>query len=392
MAAKTTKTPQEALRARIAARRQARKTEKVSKYAKMQQTAQKAPEKLEKLFRSIAVTANKMAYGFENLMDHCDLVRAPKGASSAVRIAAAKNYGVGLKKLAEEQPDMLETALQEAYKALDEQAAAMEIAAEALGIDLGATPTEQAFTDEGKHELEMGEEKGEEVAEEEGPSFEAKEEEVVEEAAPETPSFEKGDEEEAKEGSGSDAYVDDRDHSGQPRTPGKLDIPQAQGEAEGNKRGNKRGAEQEPTKQEYSISEVKKPAGDFVADIPQSQGSSEVNKQSGVMDGEPAPSFVKDIPQAQGESEVNKMSSKIGAVLTSIIKKAMSRKDYIMIADAIKETPMAPEAREAFARRISQPLLQDNPRFDEETFVNYVMGTGGPRKKRQPQQTPPGAM
>jgi hypothetical protein len=421
MAANSKKTPQEALRARIAARRQARKTEKVAKYAQMQEVANKTPEKLEQLFASVAATANKLAYGFENLIDHLDLVRAPKGAPTNVRVAAAKNYAKGLKKLAEESPDMLETALQEAYKALDEQAAAMEIAAEALGIDLGATPAEQAFTDEGRHELELGEEKGEEQAESETPNFEAEEEQAVEEESEEMPSFEKGDGEEEKEatggsdgfvtdrneggqpktpaaadvprvaGAGSDNFVTDRNKDAQPEAPAKMEIPQAQGEA-----APKSGSKKKADGQIYTASpSAGEPAESFVKDIPQSQGDSEVNKAAteqprGVKQefskgehSESAEAFVSNIPQSQGESEVNKMSAKLGSVLTSIIKKAMTRKDYILIADAVRETAMSPEQKGEFAERISGPLAADNPRFDQATFVNYCCGRGGSRPKRQ---------
>jgi len=54
-----------------------------------------------------------------------------------------------------------------------------------------------------------------------------------------------------------------------------------------------------------------------------------------------------------------------------------------MIADAIKESGLSPEQMEQFARRIAQPLSAENPRFDINTFVNYVLGKGGPRPKRQ---------
>src|SRR5208337_1636034 len=205
--------------------------------------------------------------------------RFGKNVAAGVKTAVAKRFV----RVAEEQPDVLADALKEAYKGLDEQAAAMEIAAEALGIDLGATPAEKAFTDEGKHELELGEDKGEEKAVEEGPDFEAKEETEAEaEAVPaEEP-------EEKEAASGSDAFSTDRDNNGAPRAPQKAKAPEAQGAAEGNKTSS--GA-QEPTKQQYSTNN------------PPPQG---------------AEKFVKEIPQSQGKSA------------------AMSKKDFIALADAIK--------------------------------------------------------
>jgi hypothetical protein len=83
---------------------------------------------------------------------------------------------------------------------------------------------------------------------------------------------------------------------------------------------------------------------------------------------EPAEKFVKNIPQAQGE-----------AALTAAKKTAMGRKEYVLIADAIRSSQLSPEQQEAFARHIAPSLKRDNGAFLEERFVDYVTGKGGPR-------------
>lgn len=307
--AKETKKPDLAsLKAKITARNDARKAEEAAKWAKMREAA-KNPAALEPVMASLVEKSAKQADWMESIFDHLSLHRAAKDAPAKVRVAAARAYGKGFRAIAdgegEYKPEMLADALQQAYKNLDEQAAAMEIAAEALGIDLGASPVEKAFAEEGKHELEQGEEKGEDALvvvdadenkEEGAPDFEEaaegepeKEEEPKEEDKPE----------EKEAAAGSDAFVTDRDKSAQPQAPSKLEI-----------------------------------------------------------------------PRAQGQSEVNK-----GA---SAVKKAMSKKDYILLADAIKTSGLAPEQQEAFANHISASLKRDNSRFMQDRFVDYVMGRGGP--------------
>jgi hypothetical protein len=340
--AKPKQATREEVRKAILARREARKQEKTAQYAKMRETA-KAPAKFAKVLDELVVKTARQADSMEALRHNLGLARIAKDAPAKVRVAAAKNYGKKFIRVAEEQPDILADALQQAYKGLDEQAAAMEIAAEALGIDLGATPAEKAFTDEGKHELELGEDKGEAVAESEGPEFEAKEETEAEgdvEAIQGEPEAEK------EAAAGSDAFSTDRDPSGNPKAPQKAKAPEAQGAAEGNKQGS--GA-QEPTKQDYSTNN------------PPAQG---------------AEKFVKEIPQAQGKAAGNKLS-------------AMSKKDFIALADAIKTMSVGPEEKRNIAEGLCSTLRASNPRFMKDRFMGYVMGENGPGGGAvKPQGTP----
>jgi len=83
---------------------------------------------------------------------------------------------------------------------------------------------------------------------------------------------------------------------------------------------------------------------------------------------ESAEAFVKDIPQAQGQAAVSAGK-----------KTAMGRKEYVLIADAIRSSQLTPEQQEAFARHIAPSLRGDNSAFLEERFIDYVTGRGGPR-------------
>ncbi len=314
MANEVKKANREAIRKAIQARKEERKTETAAKYAKMRECA-KAPAKFAGVLNVLVAKSARQADYMDGLRENLGLVKAAAEAPAKVRVAAARNYGKDFIKVADEQPDMLADALKEAYKGLDEQAAAMEIAAEALGIDLGATPTEKAFADEGKKELGEGEPKGEES--EEVPDFESKEEPA--EKKEEKPAEEKEPEEEKEAASGSDQFVTDRGNDGKPEAPKEAAV----------------GSDQ------------------FVNDRDSS--------------GQPKTPAKVDIPQAQGEAA--KLSSK---------KTAMSKRDYILLADAIKDSQLSDLDKEAFARHLSGYLKRDNSAFLEERFVDYTLGRGGP--------------
>lgn len=46
----------------------------------------------------------------------------------------------------------------------------------------------------------------------------------------------------------------------------------------------------------------------------------------------------------------------------------MTRKDYVLIADALASTPLPDRERDALVRSLSRALAQDNPRFDPSRF------------------------
>jgi hypothetical protein len=271
-------------RAELLKKIQARKAEKQAtekaKWAKMRSTAAQYAPTIEKNLAKLAELCVSAAESFQNLRDNLDLVQAPKGASLKVRVAAARKYAKEFIRIAEESPEILADAVQEAYKSLDEIAGTLELAADQLGVDLNAAPAEEAFAEEGIAEIEHGEAEGEEIAEE----------------API--------DEEIKEGAGSDWFATDRDESGQPKKPEQVDVPRVANSGPGGAGfvtdRNSEGKPEAPKKVE----------------IPQAQGEA-VNAAAKrgrtrpmtqiVSPGTPqapgAEEFVKNIPQAQGKGE-----------------------------------------------------------------------------------------
>lgn len=310
-------------RAELLKKIQARKAEKVAveqaKWAKMRTTAAQYAPTIEKNLAKLAALCTLAAEGFQNLRDNLDLNQAPKEASLKVRVAAARNYAKSFQRIAEEAPEQLADAVQEAYKSLDEIAGTLELAADSLGVSLDATPTEEAFAEEGIAELEHGEVEGEEIAEAESIEEAPVDEEVKEGAGegwttdrdesgkPKTPA-QVDVPRIANSGPGGAGFVTDRNNSGKPETPKKVQIPQVEG-----------GAAQTSIKDASRRKRAEDGAASaeaFVAEIPQSQGKTEVGagKQgrtrpltqivpSGTPQAPGADEFVKNIPQSQGKSE-----------------------------------------------------------------------------------------
>ena len=52
----------------------------------------------------------------------------------------------------------------------------------------------------------------------------------------------------------------------------------------------------------------------------------------------------------------------------------MSRKDFVAIAQAIRENIASSEQREALVRAIMPALRESNPRFDPERFITAAVG------------------
>lgn len=313
-------------RAELLKKIQARKAEKQAaakaKWAKMRHVAEEGAAGVESSLSNLAEACAAQAEAFDNLKENLDLIQAPKEASLKVRTAAARNYAKAFKRIAEEAPEQLAEAIQEAYHSLDEQAGALESLAENLGVDLNASPAEEAFAEEGIQEIDdageqgisLGEENMEEVEEKEAAGSDAWTTDRDAQGQPKTP--EKVDVPRvANSGPGAAGFVTDRNNEGKPEQPKKMEIPQAQGEAQtsikdASKKRSNDGA---------------KPAESFVKDIPQSQGKTEVGAGKAghvrpmkqiVSPGTPsaagAEEFVKNIPQAQGKGETpgNKAAAK----------------------------------------------------------------------------------
>lgn len=313
-------------RAELLKKIQARKAEKQaaykSKWAAMRHTAEENAGSVENALSSLSESCAAQAEAFDNLRENLDLIQVPKESSLKIRMAAARNYAKAFQRIAEEAPEMLAEAISEAYHSLDEQAGALEQLADNLGVDLNATPVEEAFAEEGLQELDGAEEAGVPVGDVEEPTEEVEEEKEAagggsdffvtdrdENGSPKTP--EQVDVPRvANSGPGAAGFVTDRGNDGKPEAPKKLDIPQVQGgDAQTSVNASKR-------KYPRRASDGAESAESFVAEIPQSQGKTEVgagkqSKQrpmtqivpSGTPAAAPAEAFVKNIPQSQGKGE-----------------------------------------------------------------------------------------
>jgi len=317
-------------RAELLKKIQARKAEKVAavkaKYAKMRHVAENAPGEIEKDLTLLADACAAQAEAYDALRENLDLIQAPKEASIKVRVAAAKQYAAEFRRIAEEAPEQLADAISEAYHSLDEQAGALEMLAEHLGVELNATPAEEAFAEEGIQEIEEADEEGVPMGD-----------------VPEPPYDDQAPTEEKE--AGSEGWVTDRDESGQPKQPVKIDVPRVANSGPGAAGfvtdRNKDGKPEAPKKMEIPqveggdaqtsvnaskrrrANETPAPAAAFVKDIPQAEGKGQTpaNKAGHqrpltqmVTPAKPAPtaeSFIKDIPQAEGMGQTpgNKKSA-----------------------------------------------------------------------------------
>jgi hypothetical protein len=200
-------------RASVLEKIKARRTAKDNaKWAQLRRVADEnspqAAEALDQLAQAFGELADRVDAFRENL----DLVDAPVTASLKTRIAAKRALGTRLKKYAEESPQILADAVNELFKSLDEVAAGVEAFADNMGIELNMTPVEEAFVDEGQAEIEHGEEMGEEMAGGE-----------ESEGALSQIHGDFGHSVEANSGSGAKGWTNDRDESGQPKSPTKVD-------------------------------------------------------------------------------------------------------------------------------------------------------------------------
>jgi hypothetical protein len=167
------------------------------KWARLRQVAAEDPKEADNALAEVADALGTMADSLTNLRENLDLIEVPKSASIKARIANARKYANGFRRMADEAPEVVADAISEVYHSLDDVAGALEHLAENMGIDLDLTPAEEAFGEEGKEEIAG-----------EAPEFpfEEKEEETEDE------------EPEVKEASGSDNWVTDRNEEGDPKS------------------------------------------------------------------------------------------------------------------------------------------------------------------------------
>src|SRR5271157_6265857 len=160
---------------------QARKAEKQAatkaKYAKMRRVAEENAGSVETSLTNLADACAAQAEAFDALRENLDLIQAPKEASLKLKTAILRRYAKEFKRIAEEAPQELAQAVSESYHSLDEIAGAIENLAGTLGIDLGATPAEEAFAEEGIQEMDQAEEENVPMGDVPEPGMEGEEEE-----------------------------------------------------------------------------------------------------------------------------------------------------------------------------------------------------------------------
>lgn len=261
-----------ALLKKIQARKAEKQAQEKAKWAKMRHVAEEGAAGVESALSTLAEACAGQAEAFDNLKENLDLIQAPKEASLKVRTAAARNYAAAFKRIAEEAPEQLAEALTEAYHSLDEQAGAIEQLAENLGVDLNASPVEEAFGQEGINEIGEAEEAGEPISEEikesAGEGWTTDRDEAGQPKTPERIDVPRV----ANSGPGAAGFVTDRNSEGKPEAPKKMEIPQAQGEAVNAAKAGR----QRPRTQIVSPGTPQAPAAEeFVKNIPQAQGKGE---------------------------------------------------------------------------------------------------------------------
>jgi hypothetical protein len=320
-------------RAELLKKIQARKQEKVAaekaKYAKMRRVAEEAPGVIEKDLTALADACAAQAEAFDALRENLDLIQAPKEASVKVRVAAAKVYAVEFRRIAEQAPEQLAGAISEAYHSLDEQAGALEMLADHLGVELNATPAEEAFAEEGMEEMEEADERGVPMGDVPEPPYEDQEEKEAGSEGWVTDRDESGSPKQpvkvdvprvANSGPGASGFVTDRNKDGKPTTPQKAEIPQVEG---GMAQTSIKDASHKLVVRRRKANETPASAEAFVKDIPQAEGKGQTpaNKAGHqrpltqmTTPAKPAPSaeeFIKEIPQAEGMGQTpgNKKSA-----------------------------------------------------------------------------------
>jgi hypothetical protein len=206
----------EEFKKQIRARRLAKEAK--SKYARLTQIANEFPKEVSAAIGELSEGFHQVGEALNAMNENLGLVSPPKSASIAVRVAAAKNYGTALKKIAEESPEELAGAVNEVYSALNELAGDIENFADNTGIELlppveAESPAEEAA--EGHSELS-----GPAFVEEELEEAEAAVESGdMEEAVQESHDAEEAAIETEVTAAGADAWTTDRDENGMPKAP-----------------------------------------------------------------------------------------------------------------------------------------------------------------------------
>ena len=112
------------------------------KFAQFKQIANEDPSASSDALCELSEAFSSMAEASEALIENLDLSPTPKEASLREKVAARKKFATMLKKLANENPERVEEALNEIYNAVDEVALAIENLSSNLGFTLGEVSEE----------------------------------------------------------------------------------------------------------------------------------------------------------------------------------------------------------------------------------------------------------
>lgn len=113
------------------------------KFASLRQIAMEEPHEvgnalgeLGSVFTATAAVFTDLAKQAENFKENLDLNEPGKTASLRERVNARKNYAATLRRIANEQPEELGSALSAVIEQLDEAAEAIETLADEFGLEL----------------------------------------------------------------------------------------------------------------------------------------------------------------------------------------------------------------------------------------------------------------
>ena len=148
-----------------------------AKYATLCRIAMEEPKELGHALKELTAAFTSLAEASEAFTENLDLKTAGEDAPISEKVASRKKYASSLRRIASENPEAVEEAVQELYHSLDEIAEAIENLASNLDIDLGVEDEEMIDDSEfgganeeleGNEELEENEEGLDEFDEEIG--------------------------------------------------------------------------------------------------------------------------------------------------------------------------------------------------------------------------------
>ena len=158
----------------------------LNRFATFNQIANEDPGAMGEALSELTAAFHSLAEASEALVENLDLTPVPKEGSIKDKVAAKKKFAAALKRIAGDDPERVEEAMNEIYNAVDEVAFAIENLAENLGFELGGTEEVDEFVED------TPEGEVDEFVEEEEPVEEEVEEEKFEEIAPKSSSKKRG--------------------------------------------------------------------------------------------------------------------------------------------------------------------------------------------------------